>query len=89
METYNACFTTVPILLNSVGRSLSLVNKVWVENVKLVSLYNLWRRVIVIVVSLIVLVPFISSMNPVEILGFSWPILVMPPINLHHTAKKI
>jgi len=36
-----------------------------------------------IIVSLVVLVPFIASVHPVEVFGLARPVLVMPPIHLH------
>lgn len=89
METYNACLATIPILLNNERWGLYLVNKVWVEDVEFISLYNLWRRVIMIVVSLVVFIPFISSMNTVKILRLSWSVLVMPPVHLINMATKL
>lgn len=44
----------------------SLVNEVWVENIKLVALYDLWRWVIRIIMSLVVLIPFITCLNRVK-----------------------
>ena len=89
METYNACLATVPILLNGVSWSLYLVNKVGIEDVELVSLYNLWRRVVMIIVGLVVLVPLIPGMNTVEIFRLSWSVLVMPPVHLNNKFKKL
>jgi len=42
----------------------------------------LWRWVVMIIVSLIIFVPLISSVNKVEILRLLRPVFVMPPINL-------
>jgi hypothetical protein len=83
MEPYNAGLAAVPILLNGIRWSLYLVDKVWIEDVEFISLHNLWRWVIVIIVGLIVLVPFISCVNTVEIFRLSRSVLVMPPVNLH------
>ena len=43
----------------------------------------LWWGVIMIVVSLVVLVPLIASVHPVEVFRLAGPVLVMPPIHLH------
>lgn len=83
MEPDDTCLAAVSILLNGVSWSLGLVNKVWIEDVKFVSLHNFWRWVVVIVVSLVVFVPLISCVNPIEIFRFSWTVFIMPPINLH------
>lgn len=82
MEPNNASFCTVAILLNGICRCFCLVNKVGVEYIEFVPLNNFWRRIVMVVVSLIVLVPLISSVNTIEIFWLSWTILVMPPINL-------
>lgn len=82
VEPNNTGLTAVAIFLNKVRRSLNFINKVWVENIELVALDNLRRRVIMVIMCLIILVPFITSMNSVKILRLSWAIFVMPPINL-------
>ena len=88
MKTDEAGFTTAAISINGVNWSLGLVNKVRIENVELVTLYNLWRGVVMIIVGLIVFVPLIPCVNPIEILGFPWPIFVVPPINLHSNEEE-
>lgn len=82
MESYNASFRAITILLYRIGWGFRLVNKVRVEDVKLVTLHDLWRWIIMIIVGLIVLVPLISSVDTVEIFWLSRSILVMPPVNL-------
>ena len=41
-----------------------------------------------IIVRLVVLVPFVSRVDSVEVLGLAWPVLIMPPIHLsiNHTT---
>lgn len=82
MESYDASLAIAAVLLNSVSWSFCLVYKVWVEYIKFIPLYNLWRWIVMIIVSLIIFVPLISSMNTVEILWFPGPVFVMPPIDL-------
>lgn len=82
MEPYNASFRAITILLNCVCGGFRLVNKVRIEDIKLVTLHDLWRWIIMIIVSLVVLVPLISSVNTVEIFRLSRPVFVMPPVNL-------
>lgn len=82
MESYNASLSIAAILLNSVVWGFYLVYKIGIENIKFVPLNNLWRWVVMIIVSLVIFVPFISRMNTVEILWLPWSVLVMPPINL-------
>lgn len=43
-----------------------LVDEVWVEYVELVSLHDLWRGVVHIVVRLVVLVPLEARVYPVQ-----------------------
>jgi hypothetical protein len=86
MEPDNASLTIVPVLFDGKSWSLYLVNKVWVKDIEFVSLHNLRRRVVMIIVSLVVLVPLISGVNTIEILGLSWSVLVMPPIYLVSTS---
>lgn len=95
MEPYEAGLAVAPIPLNGVHGRLRFIHKIRVEDVELVTLNDLRRRIIVIVVGLIVLVPLVARMNPVEVLGLPRPILVVPPVHLraHHRsstrAKKI
>ena len=35
-----------------------------------------------IIVCLIILVPLIACVHPVEVLGFAWPVFVVPPVYL-------
>ncbi len=39
-----------------------------------------------IVVRLVVLVPLVARVHPVEVLWLAWPVLVMPPVHLRNTA---
>lgn len=82
MESNNACLPIAAVFLYSVVRGFYLVYKIRIENVKFVPLHNLWRWVVMIIVSLVIFVPLISGVNTVEILWLPWSVLVMPPINL-------
>jgi len=53
-----------------VGRSACFINQVRIKNVELVALHHLWWRVIHIIMSGVVLVPFKSSVNTIEIPKF-------------------
>lgn len=64
-------------------RSLRRIDEIRIEDVEFISLHNFWRRVVVIVVSLIVFVPLISRANSIVILGLARSILVSPPVRLH------
>mmetsp|Transcript_35503 Transcript_35503/g.68062 ORF Transcript_35503/g.68062 Transcript_35503/m.68062 type:complete len:361 (+) Transcript_35503:176-1258(+) len=75
-----------------VGGGLGLVDKVRVEDVELIALHHLRRRVVVVVVRLIVLVPFIAGMHSVEVLGLARAVLVVPPVRLllqHHLPAEL
>lgn len=48
-------------------RNCVLLNEVWIEYVELVTLRNLWGRVVHIVVGLIILVPFKTGVYPIEV----------------------
>ncbi len=48
-----------------------LVNQIGVEDVELVSLHNLGRRVVEVVVGLVVFVPFEASMDAIEVAWLS------------------
>lgn len=43
---------------------------------------DLGRRVVVVIVRLVVLVPLIAGVHPVEVLGLARPVLVVPPVHL-------
>lgn len=82
MKSYETCLTIAIVLFNSVHRCFRLVNKIRIKDIELVSLYNLRWRVIMIIMGLVIFIPLVSGMNPIEVLGFSWPIFVMPPVHL-------
>lgn len=83
MKTYDASLSTISILIYGISRSFYFVNEIRVEYVELVPLNNLWRWVVVIIVSLVVFVPLVSSVNTVEVLWLPWAVLVMPPVHLY------
>ncbi|KAK4568709.1 hypothetical protein RGQ29_004207 [Quercus rubra] len=95
MEPNNASLTLtvvafrILVLLKNETWNLCFVNKVWIKDIKFIPLHKLWRWVFMIIVSPIVFVPHISSVNMVHILWFPWSILVMPPINLRIQVQFI
>lgn len=89
MEPYNTCLTAAPILLKGVSWSLCLVNKVWIEDIELISLHDLWRWVVMIIVGLVVFIPLITCVDTIEIFWLPWSVLVVPPIHLHPFYMKI
>lgn len=89
MESNNACLPIAAVFLYSVVWGFYLVYKIGIENIKFVPLHNLWRWVVMIIVSLVIFVPLISSVNAVEILWLPWSVLVMPPINLLQYLREL
>ena len=64
---------------DSVSGRFSLVNQIWIKYIELVALDYLWRRVVLVVMRLIILVPLEAHLDPVEILWLtqfevSWPV---------------
>lgn len=74
-------------LIKGVGGRLGLVNEVGVEDVELVALDDLGRRVVVIVVRLVVLVPLVPRVHAVEVFGLARPVLLIPPVHLRTCAR--
>lgn len=87
MESDETCLTIAPILFYSVHGRFRLVHEIWVKYIELVALNNFRRGVIVIVVSLVVFVPLVSGMHPIEILRLSRAIFIMPPVHLHEDKR--
>jgi hypothetical protein len=69
--------------LQEVLRCFCLINQIWIENVELIALNRFGRRIIDIIMSLIVLVPLIASLNCVEETWFSWLVFIFPGILLN------
>lgn len=43
-----------------------------------------------IIMCLVILVPLISGVNPIEILGLSWTVFIMPPVHLEaHKCRTV
>lgn len=59
-----------------------LVDEVGIEDAELVALDDLGRRVVVVVVGLVVLVPVPSGLDPVEVAGFARFVLAGPLLGL-------
>lgn len=51
-------------------------------------LHGLGRRVVVVVVRLVVLVPVVTSLHSVEVPGFARAVLVVPPVRLDNGKRK-
>lgn len=87
MKSYEASVTSASIFLYTVCWCLWFIHKIRVKYIELVTLNNFRRWVVVVIMSLVVFVPFISSMHPIEVLGLSWSILVMPPVHLRKNEQ--
>lgn len=68
--------------VQEVLRRGSLVDQIWVEDVELVSLDDLGRRVVEVVVRLVVLVPLKTSVHTIEEAWFPGAIFVCPQVHL-------
>lgn len=68
--------------LQEVLRRGALVDQVGVEDVELVALHDLGRRVVEVVVGLVVLVPLEARVDPVEEARLAGPVLVGPQVHL-------
>ncbi|MFS7983415.1 hypothetical protein Hanom_Chr11g00974241 [Helianthus anomalus] len=82
MKPNDAGFSTISVPLDCINRSFCFVNKIRVEYIEFVTLHNLRGWIVVIVMSLVVFVPLVSSVHTVEIFWFSRSIFVMPPVYL-------
>lgn len=81
MEPQNPKVLVVRTGLEEVLRGRALVNQVWVEDVKLVTLDNLGRWVVEVVMRLVVFVPLKASVDPVEKAWFPGTIFVSPQVH--------
>lgn len=81
MEPYDASLP-ISIFLYSICWGFGFINKIGIKDIELVALYNLRWGIVMIVVSLVVFVPLISCVNPIEVFGFPWTVFVMPPVDL-------
>src|SRR5262245_2230312 len=59
-----------------------LIDQIGIKYIELITLYNLWGRVILIIVCLVVFIPFISYFDSIEVLRLSWRIHIHPIIML-------
>lgn len=82
MKSYEASLSGASIFLYTVRWCFRFVHKIRVKYIELVALDNFRWWVIMVVMSLVVFIPFISSVHPIEVLGLSWSILVVPPVHL-------
>lgn len=64
--------------LDLVRGRLSRVDQVRIEQVQLVSLHDLWGRVVMVIMSLVVFVPLVTHLHAVEIFRLPWSVLVRP-----------
>lgn len=82
MEPQNPKVLIVWTWFKEVLWSRALVNEIWVEDVKLVTLDNFRWRVVKVVMGLVVFVPLEACMNSVKEAGLSRTVFVCPQIHL-------
>mmetsp|Transcript_10837 Transcript_10837/g.23617 ORF Transcript_10837/g.23617 Transcript_10837/m.23617 type:complete len:329 (-) Transcript_10837:1078-2064(-) len=70
------------VRVQRVGGRLGTIDEVGVEDIELVPLHHLGRRVVVVEVGLVVLVPLVPRVDAVEVLGLARLVLIMPPRHL-------
>ena len=56
----------------------SLINKIRIKNIKFVPLNGFGRGIVVVVMCLVVFIPIVSRLNPVEIAGFAGMVFLRP-----------
>lgn len=73
-------FTALPTVLtfDAICWGLGLVDQVGIEDVELVTLYNLGWRVVMVVMGLVVFVPFVTHLDTVEVSRFPGSMLSSP-----------
>ena len=64
--------------LKDVFRRFCRVDKVGIEDIEFIPLHSLWWRIIMIIVSLIVLIPIITSFNTIEVTRLAGTIFFLP-----------
>jgi hypothetical protein len=64
-----------------------LVDEVRVEDVELVTLDDLGRWVVVVVMRLVVFVPLVARVHPVEVLGLARSVFLVPPVHLRPNTR--
>lgn len=64
--------------LDTVRRSLGFINEIRVEDIKFITLDDLGRRIVMVVMGLIVLVPLVAHLHSIEIPGLARPVFVGP-----------
>ena len=89
MKSYEASLASASIFLYTVCWCLRFIHKIRIKYIELVALNNFRRWIVMVIMSLVVFIPFISSMHPIEVLRLSWSILVMPPVYLRGYAISI
>mmetsp|Transcript_5526 Transcript_5526/g.11454 ORF Transcript_5526/g.11454 Transcript_5526/m.11454 type:complete len:344 (+) Transcript_5526:387-1418(+) len=65
--------------LQAVSRALIPVDHVRIKYVELVALHHLRRRIVVVVVRLVILVPLVAGVYTIEVLRLARTILIVPP----------
>mmetsp|Transcript_6930 Transcript_6930/g.16520 ORF Transcript_6930/g.16520 Transcript_6930/m.16520 type:complete len:221 (-) Transcript_6930:1555-2217(-) len=79
-KPYDAELISIGWLQNEL-RCLCPIDEIWVKDIKFVPLHRLWRRIIMIVMRLVVLVPVVTGLNAVEVARLSGAVLVLPCVS--------
>lgn len=82
VKSQNSKVLIIGTRCQKVFRRSIFINKIWIEDVELIALHNLGRRIVHVVVCLIVLVPLEASVHAIEVTRLTWSILVGPEIDL-------
>lgn len=86
VKTQDTKVLVVGARFQEVLRRGALVDQVWVENIKLVSLDDFGRRVVKVVVRLVVLVPLEACVDTVKEARLAWPVLISP--HVHFASQR-
>lgn len=74
--------------LNMTMQGLQQLHAACAGNSVVVTATDLWWRVVMVIVCLIVLVPLIASVHPVEVFRLAGAVLVMPPVDLRAATRQ-
>lgn len=83
VESQNDKIHTIFARLEDILWCFALVDQVWIKDIELVALHNLRRRIVVVIMRLVVLIPLETSVNTVKEARLPRAILVLK------TDKKV
>ena len=82
MEPNETSLSIAPIFIDGISGCSDFIDQVGIKYIELIPLHDFGGGVVVVVMRLVVLVPLVSCVNAVEVLGFTWTVFVVPPIHL-------